>query len=1437
MSIMHNLVKYKSFCEINYLKPIVPRHVDEEAQQLLTDYRDRRARKKMLDNKAIYKRYEIEWIGREGLAPETHEEYLNDFINHFYKNVLRLIDRAMKKEDTSEQGRIVTELMQHLHGCKNNCDVFFGRTEELEKMQNYIVGESNKPFVMYGAGGSGKSSMLSMTGYKALNEWLSPAKPLLFVRFCGTTPNSTSLGPLLKSICQQISYTFMLPFEDIPDDTVPVTAFLKELLNLATKDRPFLIFFDSIDELTGSQETNTMAWLPLKLPPHCKFVVSVTCEDGKQETLDNLKCLQAMIEDQHQFLEVTELGKELAWRVTKLWMKTAGRDLNNYQWRTVANAFDHCTLPIFCKLVFQEVCRWKSYFEPELTVLRYNVMDSVFQLFERVENKHGWMLVSHALSYITASKNGVSEPEIEDFISLDDKVLDDIYQYHLPPNRRIPPLLWTRVRSDLPGYLADSEADGVCVINWYHKQFKIAAKERYFVSKEEYLYFHSYMADYFLGTYGGGIRKPFRYTEIQKHMFRLKSKDSSADREVPAQPLAFYNKQGKITRYNLRKFSELPFQLVRCYRYKDLYDHVLFNYRWLFAKMSALPLNEVLGDFEDAVLFINDPIPKKEINLVADSIRLGGAILKHYPEMLAAQLNGRLMPERQNCSNIKRLLDQCDEEGVNHNALVPTFHCMHTPGGPLKYSLEGHQFAIFAMRLSSDKRYIVSVSNRFITFDVVTSDLARQVYPGVEGLMLDLELSADDKYAAAYTSNNQIILLNTLISEFTVIENPFKAKNDGEQSGSVQGLKLLEGRLVVVGQTSWIVFDMFGKQISTGNIPLDYCIFSLKMLSLERLSIISWTGHGENPDMGVQSMVSGKWGSHLTCHSAVVLNNAQNRAFLCHEKENFTVSCFKAVQENWEKAFSFEINMDKLLMISLSKDEKWCIGTIHKGFKLWHVGGKRVKTLILPSSVRNVNKSFGVSYSLILSAEDKYAVAGIRKELYIWSLETEVLSKVLNAHFQRIIDICSLVQGKENSIITSSIDRSIKVWNLNYIFEEDHHIDKHELTIDSISISTKAGIAVTVTRSCVGIWDFRTGKLKFTLANTALGAIVTHAVVNDEGDHVAAAESGEILYWNVNTKSIVFREKLAGINQMELNKHQDKCLIGASAGNSGNLVGRVIIKSFPEGEKILNVEYPFKKFLNVLLTSDESHVVCCGTEKGKAHLFLFNLSNSDLAQKILLKYNGFKEINKLVVLPDKPGLIGLIDSEKGNIFDIVGKKLIKSVPCWDGSSSSDGKYGLYAPPSGGMDILDLRSGSLIRTLIPKIAEGIFDVIATFSQTNEYVLYYHSGRKTIRVFRRKDGTQIANYRVSADLKCMETTRDGRSLVLGMGDGAITTLTIADPAKSDTKDYLKSLPSRSEGSRLTKDGSTYLQNGNPYPDPYDYSIYTDYLKVLHTVVPDK
>ncbi|MPC67818.1 NACHT domain- and WD repeat-containing protein 1 [Portunus trituberculatus] len=133
------------------------------------------------------------------------------------------------------------------------------------------------------------------------------------------------------------------------------------------------------------------------------------------------------------------------------------------------------------------------------------------------------------------------------------QVLDDVYQYHMPPVRRIPPLLWTRIRNDLPNYLSDCEADGVSVLNWYHRQFNEAARKRYFTNQNQAMYFYSMIADYFLGMWGGGVPKPFKYTEIQRHRFNLKSKEGLADRKVPAQPLVYYNKEGKITRYNLRK--------------------------------------------------------------------------------------------------------------------------------------------------------------------------------------------------------------------------------------------------------------------------------------------------------------------------------------------------------------------------------------------------------------------------------------------------------------------------------------------------------------------------------------------------------------------------------------------------------------------------------------------------------------------------------------------------------------------------------------------------------------------------------------------------------------------------------------------------------------------------------------------------------------------
>jgi NACHT domain- and WD repeat-containing protein len=82
-------------------------------------------------------------------------------------------------------------------------------------------------------------------------------------------------------------------------------------------------------------------------------------------------------------------------------MQKAARDLSNYQWRLVANAISKCSLPIFIKLVFAEICRWRSYTRPQETYLASTIMDSIMMLFERIEKQ----VKPFNYKYLKISKN------------------------------------------------------------------------------------------------------------------------------------------------------------------------------------------------------------------------------------------------------------------------------------------------------------------------------------------------------------------------------------------------------------------------------------------------------------------------------------------------------------------------------------------------------------------------------------------------------------------------------------------------------------------------------------------------------------------------------------------------------------------------------------------------------------------------------------------------------------------------------------------------------------------------------------------------------------------------------------------------------------------------------------------------------------------------
>jgi hypothetical protein len=82
--------------------------------------------------------------------------------------------------------------------------VFYGREDTLDLIRAHQQNpDAKKPLVLYGEGGCGKTSMLSKAASMS-PKWFPGSRPICFVRFLGTTPDSSSLQPTLVSLCQQV---------------------------------------------------------------------------------------------------------------------------------------------------------------------------------------------------------------------------------------------------------------------------------------------------------------------------------------------------------------------------------------------------------------------------------------------------------------------------------------------------------------------------------------------------------------------------------------------------------------------------------------------------------------------------------------------------------------------------------------------------------------------------------------------------------------------------------------------------------------------------------------------------------------------------------------------------------------------------------------------------------------------------------------------------------------------------------------------------------------------------------------------------------------------------------------------------------------------------------------------------------------------------------
>ena len=308
---------------------------------------------------------------------------------------------------------------------------------------------------MYAPSGAGKTALVAWVANKI--HHLHP-KATVITRFLGTTPASSDVLLLVRSLCQQLMAVFS---EEKPEDMevakngIPeeVNTLFLRLLSLAeAKNEEVFLFIDSIDQLLPNNNAYMLDWLPIELPAHVHLIVSVLIPSAEEEANPNLTktrppnlfaLLQtkydALKAKDHYFCHIPQLIPSEAEQIvdSKLALPDEhGRTkiLSKEQKAVVVKNTGTSFTPLYLCIALDLAVQWKSYTPIAECSLAGTTRDIILQLFRyykrrvlllfkltiinrKLESVHGKLLVSHALGYLTASKYGLSSQDMEDILS------------------------------------------------------------------------------------------------------------------------------------------------------------------------------------------------------------------------------------------------------------------------------------------------------------------------------------------------------------------------------------------------------------------------------------------------------------------------------------------------------------------------------------------------------------------------------------------------------------------------------------------------------------------------------------------------------------------------------------------------------------------------------------------------------------------------------------------------------------------------------------------------------------------------------------------------------------------------------------------------------------------------------------------------------------
>ncbi|KAM9294993.1 NACHT and WD repeat domain-containing protein 2 [Morus bassanus] len=1321
-----------------------------------------------------------------GYSQEVENHYIEGLCKQFYEDMIDIIQATVQQNFDTETDLLYDEVLQHSSLCKTYSTFYEYRCEALNIVHKYVlpskIGHIN-PLIIYGGPCTGKTLLLAEVAKKSyswLQEEMGPdSDPVVVIRFLGSTETSTDLKNILQSICEQLAVNYRCLVQSYPKKIHDLRDLFINLLNESSFHRPLVIIFDALEQLTDSDDGRKLWWLPIHLPRSVRIILSTL--PNKHGILQKLRCL---IHEEDNYIELTARDRKMCSQVLKHQLLRVKRKVTSGQQIYVNEAFSKCTLPMFVNLTFREVRNWRSHKDVDESSLRVTVHESIEQLFWSLENKCGPRLLSRALGYITMSKSGLSEMELEDILALDNSVMYELSESIRESNPlRIPYIYIARLKEGLQGYLIERQVKNVTLLLWANRHLQLIAQKLYLHNEEDLHEMHAVMAEYFLGVWSGGRRKPFysndQYlTGCPDHDSRGLNEDekhcmdqTAFDRQAPDQPWVFQCNplEPDIFFINHRKMTELIHHLTRCGRTDDLLYGVIMNFSWLYTMIRIGQFDKALSDIELAYTYSQE----KELKFLASTLRSIKFKVVKYPGSLSAELQQRLLPVVSSLPKLRHLLLECDKDGPKYCSIVPLHSSMDVTYSPERLPLSSSCMHVTEILPTFNPSTVIAAleNGSISTWDVETRQLLRQITTA-PSVILGMKLTSDEKYLVVATTKNTLLIYDN-INSCLLSEVEIKGS---KHCGIGGGSSFINGFTLSVNHAlAWLEAS---KDVTVIDLlygwPLYHfhCWYEVTCVQCSPDGVYAFCGQYLNTAT-IFHLGSGEKLATVTSEFSggfvkflLILDTAQEMVMVDNEGSLSVWNTEEIANPQLTDDFDCRREDSEVVSIELSEDQSAILIC------------KALSIELLDTRVWKVAEKFRAKHnecfiSAVLSKNGNCIIASMENTsaIFVWRRDTGQCMASLQEISGTIVRL--IKSNHHNMLLSLSTSGVLSIWDIDIITAMSN-IDKSGKPIQRLVLPARGELIYTLDGSdSVHKWNFSTGFIEAVFKHEG---IVENCVLTSSGEIMVTSDDKCSQYvWHTVSGENIFRINGQKISELMIT-HNDQFVVSLCEQNASR------VWRLATGHRVCNILVALQ---NAFITTANTFVV--GMAKNK--VLAVSLWTGSITKKFCCDDGA--SIVDIKLIPDCPDIIVFITStETVNIWSLTEEVICRRVQLptnflknlEDFETSPNGKLGIITRGDENINVLDLYSGKLRVVHAPGVIWR-----QRLSRDGRYLVYIcfrgeedddNGAVSSLIVMRLADGKNIGACSLYKTPTFLALSQRHLNIIIGFDDGSIGTYTVVD-----------------------------------------------------------